>query len=86
MVHDRLEDISTITSSVLYNFRLGKIFVVFYKDLGWWVKPRSTTWFYKFLIEQYDNDQWLENFYLTKASVFSLDDLLQPLIEKKNTN
>jgi hypothetical protein len=50
------------------------------------VKPRSTTWFYKFLIEQYDNDQWLENFYLTKASVFSLDDLLQPLIEKKNTN
>jgi hypothetical protein len=50
------------------------------------MKPRSTTWFCKFLIEQYDDDQWLENFRMTKASVFSLANLLWPLIEKKDTN
>lgn len=55
------------------------------EDLVYWVKPRSTTWFSRFLLEQYDEDQWLKLFRMTKASVFALADILKPTIVKKDT-
>ena len=48
--------------------------------------PRSTSWFSRFVLQEYDDNKWLENFRLTKAAVFSLKILLQPHIEKQNTH
>jgi len=54
-------------------------------EISYWVKPRSTTWFSRFLLEQYDDSRWLSMFRMTKSIVFSLANLLAPIVQKKNT-
>ena len=49
------------------------------------MKPRSTTWFSWFVIEEYDDDQWSSLFRMTKASVLELSHQLRPFIQKQNT-
>ncbi len=51
-------------------------------ELGHWVKPRSTTWFSIFLLIEYDNDCWLENFHMTKGTLFDIANQLRLLIQK----
>jgi len=46
-----------VTSAALNSFRLCTSVHVLGDDLGFWVKPRSTTWFSRFLLEQYDKDR-----------------------------
>lgn len=41
--------------ATLHHFRLCIAFNFLDEELGFWVKPRSTTWFSRFLLEQYDN-------------------------------
>ncbi|KAG0595215.1 hypothetical protein M758_UG150000 [Ceratodon purpureus] len=41
--------------STLHHFRLYVAFNFLDEDLGFWVKPRSTTWFSCFLLDQYDD-------------------------------
>ena len=69
----------------LQNFRLCTSFNVFDDDLGFWVKPRSTMWFSRFLLSEYDDTRWVQMFRLTKPAVFALADLLRPSIRKKDT-
>ena len=69
----------------LQNFRLCTSFNVFDDDLGFWVKPHSTTWFSRFLLSEYDDTRWVQMFRLTKPTVFALADLLRPSIRKKDT-
>ena len=57
---------------------------VFDDDLGFWVKPRSTTWFSRFLLSEYDDSRWVQMFRFTKPAVFALADLLRPTIQKKD--
>jgi hypothetical protein len=71
-----LFDTEKVTAAALYNFKLCNVFALFDDDLGFWVKPRSTTWFSKFLLEQYDDSRWLEMFRMTKSAVYALADLL----------
>jgi hypothetical protein len=49
------------------------------------VKPRSTTWFSHFLLEQYDDQGWVQMFRMTKPAVSILADLLRPHIKKQDT-
>lgn len=68
----------------LHNFHLSTSFNVFGDDLGYWVKPRSTTWFSWFLMSEYD-DRWVQMFWMSKAAVFSLSNILRPHVQKKDT-
>jgi len=74
-----------VTSAALNSFYLNTFFHLLGDDLGYWVKPRSTTWFSRFLLEQYDEDRWLKLFRMTKSSVFLLVEILKPVVVKKNT-
>lgn len=78
-------DYASLISSALHNFRLCTPFSYLDDDLGYWVKPRSTTWFSRFLVDQYDNTRWVEMFRMTKPSVFALAGVLRPHVEKQDT-
>jgi hypothetical protein len=40
-------------------------------NLGHWVKPRSTTWFSRFLMVENNDERWVENFKMTKDKLFT---------------
>jgi hypothetical protein len=65
-----LINMETIVSSVLHDFRLSNAAALLGADLGFWVQPRSTAWFSQFLLYEYDNACWVENFHMNKGSVF----------------
>lgn len=85
-VHETLVNMNTIVASVLHDFRIAHATTLLDQELGWWVLPRSTSWFSRFVLQEYDDNRWLENFRLTKSAVFSLTNLLRPHIEKQNTH
>jgi hypothetical protein len=80
-----LFDVDAVANAALHNFQLCNMFVLFDDDLGFWVKPRSTTWFSRFLLEQYDDHRWVQMFRMTKPVVFALADLLRPHEQKHDT-
>ncbi|KAG0596663.1 hypothetical protein M758_UG274300 [Ceratodon purpureus] len=71
--------------STLHHFRLCVAFNFLHEDLGFWVKLRSTTWFSRFLLDQYDDGRWIQMFRMTKHAVISLSNLLKPHIQRENT-
>lgn len=85
-VHETLVNMNSILASVLHDFRIAHATTLLDQELGWWVLPRSTSWFSRFVLQEYDDNRWLENFRMTKASVFSLTNLLRPHIERQNTH
>jgi hypothetical protein len=78
-------DEDTFATAVLHNVRLCSVFYLLDEDLGFWVKPRSTTWFSRFLLGQYREERWIQMFRMTKPAVFALSDLLKPHIQKQDT-
>ncbi|KAG0571720.1 hypothetical protein KC19_VG036800 [Ceratodon purpureus] len=48
-------DAETEITATLHHFRLCLACNFLDDDLGFWMKPRSTTWFSCFFLEQYDN-------------------------------
>jgi hypothetical protein len=44
-------DVDVVTRAALHNFRICNIFSLLDDDLGFWVKPQSTTWFSRFLLD-----------------------------------
>ena len=52
------------THAALHTFRLCNIFCMFDVELGYWVKPRSTTWFFGFLMGQNDEERWIKIFHM----------------------
>lgn len=85
-VHDTLINMNSIIASVLHDFRIVHATSLLDQELGWWVMPRSTSWFSRFVLQEYDDSWWLENFRMTKASVFSLTNLLRRHIERQDTH
>lgn len=61
-VHDTLVNLNSIVASVLHDFRIAHATTLLDKELGWWVLPRSTLWFSRFVLQEYDDNRWLENF------------------------
>jgi hypothetical protein len=82
--HHGVLDMATVTTSTLHTYCLCHLFSFFNEDLGYWIKPRSTTWFTRFLMEQYDDEHWVETFRMSKAAILNLTDLLQPCIAKRD--
>jgi hypothetical protein len=78
-------DVDQTTSAAIHQMRLFSVFSIFGDDLGYWVKPRSTTWFSRFLLEQYNDDHWLTNFRMSKRAVFMLAEILKPHVQKQDT-
>jgi low temperature requirement protein LtrA len=76
--------VDDVTCVALHNFRLRNIFCLLDDELSFYVKPRSTTWFSHFLIEQYDDQRWMQMFRMTQV-VFSLANSLRPHVEKHDT-
>lgn len=84
-VHSTFTEAQNQLSSTLLQFRLCTAYNFLDEDLGFWVKPRSTTWFSRFLLEQYDNSRWVQMFRMTKPAVLALADVLRPQVQKENT-
>lgn len=77
--------VDAMTRATLMHYRLWNTIPFFDEDLGFWVKPRSTTWFSRFLLHEYDDSRWVQLFRMTKRLVFSLAMLLSPTIKKRDT-
>lgn len=80
-----IHDANTLFSAGLSNYRLCTMFTLFDDDLGFWVRPRLTMWFSRFLLEQYDDHWWVQMFQMSKKSVFVLADLLKPHVQRHDT-
>jgi len=53
---------------------------VLFDDLGDWVNPKSTTWFSRFILTKFDENCWVENFRMTKATLFGIVKKLRSLL------
>jgi len=78
-------DSHALFTAGLHNYRLCTMFQMFDEDLGYWVRPRSTTWFSRFLLEQYDDHRWIQMFRMSKKRVFALADILKPHVKRQDT-
>ncbi len=72
-------------SIVLQNFQLTLKLVVMGFDVRYWVKLWSTTWFSIFLFLEYNDNHWIQNFQMSKLTLFKIANQLKPLIVKKDT-
>jgi hypothetical protein len=84
-VHESLLNMNTIFASVLQDFWLTHARTVLDNELGFWVLPRSTTWFSQFLLYKYDDRRWVTNFRFTKDAMFQMTTLLALHCQKKDT-
>ena len=84
-VHSAVTQMQQIISCVLHDFQIGNAGMLLDEELGFWVKPRSTTWFSIFLCTEYDDFRWIQNFRITKKAMFQLAANLQPFIRKQDT-
>jgi hypothetical protein len=50
------------TLAALHHVRMLSIFSIVGEDLGFWVRPRSTTWFSYFVVEEFEDDRWIQCF------------------------
>lgn len=55
------------------------------QELSDWVKARSTTWYSKFHMPQYDDKRWIEHFQVSRSFVRQLIEKLKHKMEKKDT-
>jgi hypothetical protein len=56
------------------------------KKFGKWVKTLSITWFFHFLMTQYEDFRWIDHFRITCKFVEQLIAKLKHFMEKKNHN
>jgi hypothetical protein len=85
LVHNTLQDMNGILSTVLHDFQLAHSASFLDAKVGWWVKPRSLAWFSQFLLHEYDDARWVQCFRMSKSVVFRLASLLRPQCERQNT-
>ena len=84
-VSQRVDELNHAAFAALHCFQLCSNLIYNDPDLGFWVKPRSTTWFSRFVLEEYDDERWTSLFRMTKASVLHLSTQLRPHIHRQNT-
>jgi hypothetical protein len=85
-IHSPMEDVQVaVSTAALHDYRLRCGLLCQNDELRYWVKPRSTTWFNEFLVYEYDDRRWIEQFRMSKANIADMCNKLKPLIEKQNT-
>ena len=83
--HGTLQALSLATASSLNCYRLLNSHNLYSEDFGFWIKPQSTAWFTRFVMDQFDDDRWVQHFRLTKGAVVMLSKMLAPHIRRQNT-
>ncbi len=68
-----------LTIIMFHYFQLYNFLLVLSQDLGHWVKPRSTTWFSRFLLIEFNENKWIKHFRMTKTTLFRIVNQLWPL-------
>jgi len=66
----------------LHHLQLQSCLLVLSQELRHWVKPRSTKLFFRFLLTENDDDRWVENFRLTKSTLFMIVNQLWPYVDE----
>ena len=84
-MYNVLKDMNRIVASILYDFRVLHSFTLIVDELGFWMLSRSTLWFLGFMMHEYDDWWWLENFRMSKQGQLTLVGILCPHLQKKNT-
>ncbi|XP_054831616.1 putative nuclease HARBI1 [Eublepharis macularius] len=51
----------------------------------WWVYPCREDWWEKFVTEVWDAEKWIENFRMSRGTLFSIVEVLRPRIERQRT-
>jgi hypothetical protein len=80
-----IHDAHSVLSAGLNHYRFCTLYPMFDEEVGFWVRPRSTTWFSRFLLEQYDDHRWIQMFRMSKRSIMALSDLLKPHVQRHDT-
>lgn len=52
----------------------------------WWVYPRSKNWWEQFIRLTWDEEQWIENFRMSRATFFEIVEALRPRLQRQTTN
>jgi hypothetical protein len=68
---------------IIHEFCMSCFLDVLSQELIYWMKPRNTTWLFKFLVIEYKDDQWVENFKMSKSTLFWIVDKLKLTLLKK---
>ena len=79
-----LVDMNTVVSLVLCDFLVVHVGNLLDPDVGWRLKPRSTTWFSRFFLFEYDDFRWIEIFCMSKPNLLNLSRMLVPHIQRQN--
>jgi hypothetical protein len=53
-------------------------------EMGYWVNPRSMTWFSRFLLIDFKEDRWLESFRMNKVMLCNIVDCVRLVLQKQN--
>jgi hypothetical protein len=61
-----------LTIIMFYYFQLYNCLLVLSQNLGHWVKPKSTTWFSRFLLIEFNENKWIKHFRMTKKTLFRI--------------
>jgi hypothetical protein len=69
----------------LHHVMMLSVFTIAGEDLGFWTRPRSTTWFSRFVVSEFEDDRWVQCFRMTKMAVFSLAEMLRSKIQRRDT-
>jgi hypothetical protein len=52
-----LEEADCSAAVALHHVRMLSFFTIAGEDLGFWVRPRSTTWFSRFVVSEFEDDR-----------------------------
>ena len=85
LAHRPVIEMETILACVLHDFRLPFAGFFLPEDLDWWVLPRSTTWFNKFVMFEFDDKRWVKKFCMLKNVILKFSNLLAPHVQKHDT-
>lgn len=80
-----LESKYTLLFIALQEYKILFGLSVLFDDLDDWVKPMSTTWFSRFLLTKFDENHWVENFRMIKATLFGIIEKLRSFLKKQDT-
>ncbi len=58
--------------TALHEYQIMHALSLLFDDLGHWVKRKSITWFLRFLLIEFDEDHFVENFQMTKPTLFNI--------------
>ena len=68
----RVDELNRVAFAALHCFQLCSNLIYSDPDLRFWVKPRPTIWFSRFVLKEYDDERWTSLFRIIKASVIHL--------------